>query len=80
MQNIKTKKWGVHGILCPPIWKSGGTRPPCPHHIATIMSIHGDVKFISQLKYKTHVAVIEKFTFMTSILNAVAQFHYYLEK
>ena len=30
------------------------------------MSIHGDVQFISQLKYKTHVAVIEKFTFMTS--------------
>jgi len=24
--------------------------------------------------YKTHVAVIEKFTFMTSVLNAVAQF------
>jgi len=44
------------------------------------MSIHGDVQFISQLKYKTHVAAIEKFTFMTSILNAVAQFHYYLEK
>ena len=43
------------------------------------MSIHADVQFISQLKYKTHVAVIEKFTFMTSILNAVAQFHYYLE-
>jgi len=40
----------------------------------TIMSIHGDVQFVSQLKYKTHVAVIEKFTFMTSILNAVAQF------
>ena len=44
------------------------------------MSIHGDVQFISQLKYKIHVAVIEMFTFMTSILNAVAQFHYYLEK
>jgi len=44
------------------------------------MSIHGDVQCISQLKYKTHVAVIQKFTFMTSILNAVAQFHYYLEK
>jgi len=44
------------------------------------MSIDGDVQFISQLKYKTHVAVIEKFTFMTSILNAAAQFHYYLEK
>jgi len=29
------------------------------------MSIHGDVQFISQLKYKTHVAVTEKFTFMT---------------
>jgi len=38
------------------------------------MSIHGDVQFISQLKYKTHVAVIEKFTFMTGILNVVAQF------
>jgi len=48
--------------------------------IATIMSIRGDVQFISQIKYKTHVAVIEKFTFMTSILNAIAQFHYYLEK
>ena len=44
------------------------------------MSIHGDVQFISQLKYKTHVAVMEKFTLMTSILNAVAQFRYYLEK
>jgi len=44
------------------------------------MSIHGDVQFISQLKYKTHVAVIEKFTFMSSIFSAVAQFHYYLEK
>ena len=44
------------------------------------MSIHGDVQFISQLKYKIHVAVIEMFTFMTSIRNAVAQFHYYLEK
>jgi len=40
-----------------------------------MMSIHGDVQIISQLKYyKTHVAVIEKFTFMTSIVNAVAQF------
>jgi len=39
------------------------------------MSILGDVQFISQLKYKTHVAVIEKFTFMTDVLNAVAQFH-----
>jgi len=38
------------------------------------MSIHGDVQFISQLKYKIHVAVVEKFTFMTSTLNAVAQF------
>jgi len=44
------------------------------------MSIHGDVQFISQLKYKTHVAVIEKFIFMTSILTAVAQFHCYFEK
>jgi len=44
------------------------------------MSIHGDVQFISQLKYKTHVAVTEKFTFMTNIFNAVAQFHHYLEK
>jgi len=39
-----------------------------------MMSLHGDVQIISQLKYKTHVAVIETFTFMTSILNAVAQF------
>jgi len=38
------------------------------------MSIHGDFQFISQLQYKTHVAVTENFTFMTSILNAVAQF------
>jgi len=44
------------------------------------MSTLGDVQFISQLKYKTHVEVIEKFTFMTNIFNAVAQFHYYLEK
>jgi len=44
------------------------------------MSIHGDVQFISQLRYKAQVAVIEKFTFMTGILNAVAQFHYNLEK
>jgi len=44
------------------------------------MSIHGGVQFISQLKCKTHVAVNEMFTFMTSILSAVAQFHYYLEK
>jgi len=22
--------WGGHGILCPPVWKSGGTCPPCP--------------------------------------------------
>jgi len=39
-----------------------------------MMSIHGDVQIISQIKYKTHVAVIEKFTFMTCIRNAVAQF------
>jgi len=39
-----------------------------------MMSIHGDVRIISQLKYKTHVAVIEKLTFMTTILNAIAQF------
>jgi len=44
------------------------------------MSIHGDVQFISQLKYKTHVAVIEKFIFMSSILNAVAQFIIILKK
>ena len=29
---------------------------------------------MGQLKQKTHIAVPEKFTFMTSILNAVAQF------
>jgi len=28
------------------------------------MSIHGDVQFISQLKYKTHIAVAENVTFM----------------
>jgi len=38
------------------------------------MSIHGDVQLISQLKYKTHVAVTEKFTFVTSMLDAVSQF------
>ena len=26
----KDKKWGEHGILYPPVWKSGGTRSPCP--------------------------------------------------
>jgi len=26
----KEKKVGGHGILCPPAWKIGGTRPPCP--------------------------------------------------
>jgi len=26
----KEKKVGGHGILYPPVWKSGGTRPPCP--------------------------------------------------
>jgi len=36
------------------------------------MFIHGDVQIISQLKYKTHAAVIEKFTFMTGVLNNVA--------
>jgi len=25
----KEKKCGGHGILCPPVWKSGATRPPC---------------------------------------------------
>jgi len=30
-----------------------------------------DVQFVSQLKYKTHVAVIENFTFMTSILKLI---------
>ena len=44
------------------------------------MCIDGNVQFISQLKYKTHVAVTEKFAFMNCILNAVARFHYYLEK
>jgi len=29
---------------------------------------------MGQLKQKTHIAVPEKFTFMTSMLNAVAQF------
>ena len=29
---------------------------------------------MGQLKYKTHVAVSEKFTFMTSMLNEIAQF------
>jgi len=28
IQNLE-KKVGGHGILCPPVWKSGGTRPPC---------------------------------------------------
>jgi len=37
------------------------------------MSIHGDVHFIKQLKYKTHVAVTAKFTLLHS-------FSYYLEK
>jgi len=29
----KEKKVGGHGILCPPVWKSGGTRPlpNCAH-------------------------------------------------
>jgi len=44
------------------------------------MSILRDVQFISQLRYNTHVAVIENFTFMTNILNVVAHFHFYLEK
>jgi len=26
----KEKKWRGHGILCPPVWKIGGTRPLCP--------------------------------------------------
>ena len=26
----KEKKVGEHGILCPPAWKSGKTRSPCP--------------------------------------------------
>jgi len=46
--------------------------------IAAMVSIQGDVQFVSQLKYKIHA--FEKFIFMTSILNAVAQFHYYLVK
>jgi len=29
---------------------------------------------MGQLKYKTHVAVSEKFTFMTYMLNEIAQF------
>jgi len=44
------------------------------------MSTHRDVQFMSQLKYKTHVAVIEKFTFMTSYLTLLHSFNYYLEK
>ena len=31
IQNLKRKKWGGHGILCPPhLKKWGGTRSPCP--------------------------------------------------
>jgi len=48
--------------------------------IATIMSIHGDVQFISQLKYKTHVEATEKFTFTPSNLTLLHSFNYYLEK
>jgi len=29
IQNLKRKKVGEQGILYPPTWKSGGTRPPC---------------------------------------------------
>jgi len=35
IQNLKTKKWGVHGILCPPrLKKLGGHVPRVPHQIA----------------------------------------------
>ena len=35
IQNLKRKKWGEHGILCPPIWKRGGTR--VSHQVAPML-------------------------------------------
>jgi len=30
IQNLKRKKWGDMTYYVPPVWKIGGTRPPCP--------------------------------------------------
>jgi len=30
IQNLKRKTWGDIAYYVPPVWKSGGTRPPCP--------------------------------------------------
>jgi len=39
------------------------------------LNVHRDVQFMGQLKYKTHVAVNEKFTFMTSMLKELRSFN-----
>ena len=40
MQNLKRKKWGRHGILCPPrLKKWGGHVPRVPHQIAPMPSV-----------------------------------------
>jgi len=36
----KQKKVGGHRILCPPVWKSGGTRPRVPHQIAPMRTLN----------------------------------------
>ena len=52
--------------------------PNCHLSLVLASVVQGDAVNcnISQLKYKTHAAVIEKFTFVTSILDAVGQFQF----
>ena len=45
IQNLKRKKWGGHGILCPPVWRSGGTRPRVPHQIA---QMSGEITILNE--------------------------------
>jgi len=39
IQNLKRKKWGVHGVSCPPSEKVGGHVPRVPHQIAPMVVI-----------------------------------------
>ena len=48
----KDKKWGEHGILCPPrLKKWGGHVPPVPHQIAP-MSTHSQWPVYDHLESK----------------------------
>jgi len=58
IQNLKRKKWGGHGILCPPrLKKWGGHVPRVPHQIAPMLEFGATIILLShdQIYYALNI-------------------------